>query len=98
MSEPTEMKAEDHPLPGGNFQLFLTRLSFQGMLSLGLMENPVTGTKQVNLAQAKMILEDLQMLQDKTRGNLDTDEQQHMDKVVSDFQRLMDATETREVS
>ena len=28
-------KAEDLPLPGGSFQLFITRLHFQGMLSLG---------------------------------------------------------------
>ena len=47
MSDETR-RAEELPLPGGEFRLFVTRLSFQGLLSCGLLENPVTGTKQVN--------------------------------------------------
>jgi len=83
MSE--QRTAEDLPLPGGDFRLFITRLSFQAMLSLGLLENPITGTKQVNEAGARMIVDDLVMLQDATRGNITPDEAAHLDKVVSDL-------------
>ncbi len=89
MSEQLQQTAEDIPLPGGDFRLFVTRLSFQGMLCLGLMENPVTGTKQINLPQARMILDDLVMLQERTTGNLSGDENGHLRKVVSDLQHML---------
>ena len=57
MSE-TQRTAEEIPLPGGDFRLFVTRLSFQGMLSLGLLENPITKTKHLNLHGARMIVDD----------------------------------------
>lgn len=82
--------AADMPLPGGDFRMFVTRLSFQGMLSLGLLENPVTGTKQKNLPQAKLVYEDLVMLQEKTVGNLEPDEQAHLDKVVGDLRAMLE--------
>lgn len=87
MSDQTRA-AEDMPLPGGDFRLFVTRLSFQGMLSLGLMENPVTGTKQVNLPQARMVLDDLVMLRGKTAGNLEPDEEAYIAKVVGDLEHM----------
>ncbi len=83
-----EQTAQDVPLPGGDFRLFITRLSYQGMLCLGVMENPVTHTRQINLEQAKMMLDDLLMLQERTTGNLDADEAIHMNKVVSDLRHL----------
>lgn len=78
-------KASEVPLPGGDFRLFVTRLSFQAMIALGLLENPVTGTKQVNAASARMLVDDLAMLQDKTFGNLDDDEAAYLEKILSDL-------------
>lgn len=89
MTEEQPKTAADLPLPGGDFRLFVTRLSFQGMLCLGLMENPVTGSRQVNLTQARMILDDLIMLQERTMGNLDEDEDVHLRKVVSDLEHML---------
>ncbi len=94
MSEEKHRTAADIPLPGGDFRMFITRLSFQGMLCLGLMENPVTGVRQVNLPQARMILDDLIMLQERTTGNLSGDEDGHLRKVVSDMQVMFAKVET----
>ena len=80
--------AEDVPLPGGDFRMFVTRLSFQGLLSCGVLENPVTKSKQVNLDGARMILDDLRMIRDKTAGNLDQDENAHLEKVLSDLTQV----------
>jgi len=79
--------AADVPLPGGDFRLFVTRLSFQAMLSLGLIENPLTGTKQVNAASARMIVDDLRMLLEKTQGNLEPDEEAYLGKISGDLDR-----------
>ena len=88
-------KAEEVPLPGGDFRLFITRLSYQGMLCLGVMENPVTKTRQVNLDQARMVLDDLIMLQERTSGNLDLDEAAHMQKIVGDLSHLYEQVESK---
>ena len=77
--------AEDIPLPGGEFRLFVTRLAYQLMMSCGLLENPVTRTKEVNPDNARMLIADLSMLREKTIGNLDEDEEAHIDKVLSDL-------------
>jgi hypothetical protein len=84
---PGRRLASEVPLPGGDFRLFVTRLSFQAMLSLGLIENPLTGTKQVNAASARMLVEDLRMLLEKTRGNLDPDEESYLEKISGDLDR-----------
>ena len=81
------------PLPGGDFRLFITRLSFQGMLSLGLLENPVTGTKTVNIEQGRMVLADLTMLLERTMGNLDGEEEEHLRKIVSDLGHMLEKVE-----
>jgi len=85
--ESTRRTAQDVPLPGGDFRLFVTRLSFQAMISLGLVENPITGTRQVNAASARMLVDDLRMLLDKTRGNLDPEEETYLEKISMDLDR-----------
>lgn len=88
MTDDTPLTAEDMPLPGGDFRLFLTRLSFQGLMSCGVLENPLTQSRQTNLPNARLILDDLLMLQEKTSGNLDPDESAHMDKVIEDLRTV----------
>ena len=73
------------PLPGGEFMLLVTRLAYQLMMSCGLLENPVTGRADKNPGNARMLLADLEMLKEKTVGNLNEDEEAHIDKVVRDL-------------
>ena len=82
-------KASDMPLPGGNFHLLVSRLSIQAMISLGILENPLTKRKEAHPGNARMLLDDLSMLREKTVGNLDADEEAHLDKVIADLQAVM---------
>ncbi len=82
-------KASDVPLPGGNFHLFVSRLSIQAMISMGILENPLTKRKEVHPGNARMLLDDLAMLREKTAGNLDGDEKSHLDKVIADLSGAM---------
>lgn len=84
--------AEDIRLPGGNFRLFIQRLGLIGLQSLGLIENPLTGEKQVHRSNARMTIDDLVMLRKKTRGNLDEDEARHLDKLIADLEHAFEAT------
>ncbi len=88
-----ERTAADMPLPGGNFRLFITRLSYQALMSLGMIENPLTNTKQVQLPNAKMLIEDLEMLHAKTAGNLDDDEREHLEKLIGDLHKAYESAE-----
>jgi hypothetical protein len=80
-------------LPGGNFRLFITRLSFQSMMSLGMIENPITRERSVHLESARMLIADLRMLLEKTEGNLDADEREHLEKVLSDLDYALSRVE-----
>lgn len=51
-------------------------------LSLGLVPNPVTGRPEVNLLAAASMLDMLDMLKVKTRGNLSPQEQEFLDHTV----------------
>jgi hypothetical protein len=82
-------KASDMPLPGGNFQLLVSRLSIQAMISLGILENPLTKRKEAHPHNARMLLDDLAMLKEKTSGNLSVDEAAHLDKVLADLETVM---------
>jgi len=80
-----EQTAADLPLPGGNFRLFIQRLGYQCLMSLGVIENPITATKQKNLGNARMLLDDLEMLRAKTEGNLEPEETEHIEKMIRDL-------------
>ena len=80
-------KASDMPLPGGNFRLFVQKLGYQALISLGVLENPITQSKSINLAQAQTHIDDLTMLRDKTKGNLEADEEEHLSGVIGELQR-----------
>lgn len=87
-------KASEVPLPGGNFQLLVSRLTIQAMISLGILENPLTKKKEVHADNARMLIDDLLMLREKTAGNLEPDEQAHLEKVIRDLQAAMQRLET----
>ncbi len=85
------MSASDNtPLPGGDFGLFIARLNIHGLMSLGVVENPVTGKKHTNMDQARMLVLDLEMLVGKTAGNLTELETNQLEKVASDLRHLYD--------
>ena len=80
-------RAEDLPLPGGNFTLFVQKLGYQALIALGVLENPLTKDRQTNLGHAQMVIDDLMMLRDKTRANLEPDESAHLERVIGDLQQ-----------
>ncbi len=90
-----DREGDDLPLPGGDFRLFIIRLNLQAMLSLGMLENPLTQTRTLNLPNARMLIDDLLMLREKTESNLEPDESSHLDKVISDLEHHYRTIEAR---
>ena len=83
---PESKPASEMNLPGGDFRLFVTKLSIQGLFALGIIENPLTKKTEINLGHAQTLIDDLLMLREKTQGSLDKDEASHLNKVISDLQ------------
>src|SRR5216110_1777234 len=55
-------------------------------LFLGQIPNPQTGKGEVNLELAKMFIDQLAMIQEKTRGNLTSEESTVLRKTLSNLQ------------
>src|SRR3954464_11921127 len=65
-------------------------------LFLGQIPNPQTGKGEVNLELAKMFIDQLAMIQDKTRGNLTNEEAAVLGNTISNLQMAF-VEVTREV-
>ncbi|MCK4994181.1 MAG: DUF1844 domain-containing protein [Candidatus Omnitrophica bacterium] len=61
-------------MPPVDFNLFVSSLGMQALMALGDIENPMTGSKDIQLPQGKYLIDTLEMLQVKTKGNLDSAE------------------------
>lgn len=57
-------------------------------LFLGQIPNPQSGQGEVNLDLAKMFIDQLQMIQEKTRGNLSEDETNVLRNTISNLQMM----------
>ena len=55
-------------------------------LFLGQIPNPQTGTAEVNLPVARMFIDQLAMIQEKTRGNLTTEESTVLRNAIASLQ------------
>src|SRR6185312_11650268 len=55
-------------------------------LFLGQIPNPKTGQGEVNLELAKMFIDQLEMIQEKTRGNLSEEEGKVLRNTISNLQ------------
>ena len=63
------------PVPEASFAALLSSLAVQAMIGLGQIENPISKKREPDFEQAKFTIDTLQILADKTKGNL-TDEEQ----------------------
>lgn len=68
-----------------SFANFMMSIASNAASSLGMMEHPVTGKREVDLELGKHWIDILGMLQQKTRGNLLAQEQQVLEGLLADL-------------
>jgi Domain of unknown function (DUF1844) len=66
----------------------------QAMIALGKLANPATGKADKNMAAARLFIDTLEMLEHKTRGNLNSDETKVIQSTLTDL-RLMFVEESK---
>ena len=72
--QPAEMASHAHELPPASLELLLTSLATEAMIALGQLPNLGSQRIETNLEQARYAIDMLQVLEDKTKGNLTTEE------------------------
>ncbi len=76
---------EETQLPEINFSTFVFSLSSSAFLHFGEIPDPSSGAKKKNLPMAKHTIDILGMLEEKTRGNLTSDEEQLFKNILYDL-------------
>ncbi len=72
-------------IPEASFKLFISSLATQTLINLGEMASPFSKKKALDLDQAKFTLDTLQIIKDKTEGNLTDDETKYLDTLLHDL-------------
>jgi hypothetical protein len=77
-----QANSDDPPWPPASFELLLTTLITEAMMSLGQIPHPMTGTAQLRPNQARYFIDTIELLYEKTKGNLDSAEEQALDNAL----------------
>ena len=83
VKQPTQKTKQQ--IPEASFNLFISSLATQTLINLGEMASPFNKKKELDLDQAKFTLDTLQIIKDKTEGNLADDEKKYLDTLLYDL-------------
>jgi len=85
--------AADMPFPPASFDLLLTTLATETLVALGQLPHPVTGQAQPHRNHAKYLIDTIDVLREKTKGNLTPEEQQGIETLLHQLRMAFVATE-----
>lgn len=69
-------------MPPASFEMLVTTFASEAMVALGQIPNPFTNEHTISWEHAKYAIDMLQVLQDKTAGNLSPDEAAMLDTLL----------------
>ena len=72
--------------PQVDFPTFIMSLSSSAFYHLGDMPDPTTGKKELNLPAVQQTIDMLNMLKEKTKGNLKEDESKLLEQLIYELQ------------
>ncbi len=72
---------------------FIMMQAQQAALFLGRIPNPNSGQKEPDLDVARMLIDQLEMLREKTRGNLNHEETEILGSILTDLQQAFNAAQ-----
>ena len=82
-----------------NFSNYITSLAFQAMVFLGEIPHPATNQPEKNLIQAKILIDTLTLLREKTKGNLTAKENNMLNATVYELQvKYVEISKEKEVN
>ena len=80
-----DQKASQAPQIEASFPIFVSGIAMQALMALGRIPDPRTGSTEKDLGQAKYLIDIVDILKEKTMGNLGDDESKLLDDVLYDL-------------
>lgn len=71
-----------------DFNFFITTLALQASIALGQVPHPATNKIEEDTAQAKFLIDTLGILKEKTRGNLNAEEDKFLENVLYELRMI----------
>lgn len=71
--------AEERGLPEPTFRLLVSNFATQALMELGEIPNPITKRSEFAAERAKFTIDLLEVVKEKTRGNLDDEDERFLD-------------------
>jgi hypothetical protein len=78
----------DVPMPPASLEFLLTTLATEALVALGEVAHPAAGTVQYLPNQAKYLIDTIDVLKQKTSGNLTPTEQQTIDSLLHQLRMI----------
>jgi hypothetical protein len=84
------------PLPPASFEMLVTTLATEAMIGLGQIPHPVSGQFHADAGQARYAIDMLEMLSEKTKGNLTPGEEGGVRDLLHQLRMAFVAVQTKE--
>lgn len=88
-----ELQKHDIPLPEPTLTSLASGLAAQAMVSMGIFPNPATGKSCMLLNQAKHLIDTVEMLQEKTKGNQTPEETKTFENMLHELRMIFVAAQ-----
>lgn len=80
--------AQQQQMPKADFLTHVASVATQAMIFMGAMRHPMTGEVEFDPLQARYLIDTMQMLKDKTKGNLDAKEVESLDGMLGEVKMV----------
>ncbi len=91
-STPSETSAEQGPLPPASIAMLISSLATQALASLGQLPDEEGKASPLNLDYAKHFVDLLAVLEEKTKGNLEEEEEKMLTEALHQLRMMYVAT------
>jgi hypothetical protein len=80
-----DVPGETQELPEVDFASFIFSLSTSALIQMGIIKDPISKKVEINLSGAKQTVNIINMLKEKTKGNLSNEEEKLIDQILFDL-------------
>jgi hypothetical protein len=81
-AEPSSGASADPAMPPASFEMLVTTLATEALVAMGQVPHPLTGKAELRRNQAQYLIDTLDVLRQKSKGNLTPAEQELIDSVL----------------
>ena len=92
--DPDQRPTQPGEIPPASFPMLITSIGTQAMMALGQVPDPVSGQAIYSPDLARHHIDTLVVLQEKTKGNLEKDEEEMLDNFIKELRQLFIAMQS----